>query len=153
MIYLIITAGILALDLAVKAYIEKTKKPGDTQEILGGKVILQKVYNRGLCLNLLDKKRNIVVGLSAGCTLAVLLFYIGLLFQKGYHGLKLALSFLAGGALSNLYDRLVRKYVVDYFSFQVKWKRLSKVVFNLADLFIFLGSALAVIATMCRRKA
>ena len=43
MIYLIITAGILVLDLAVKAYIEKTKQPGDTQEILGGKVILQKV--------------------------------------------------------------------------------------------------------------
>ena len=53
---------------------------------------------------------------------------------------KLGASFLLGGAASNLYDRLNRGYVVDYFSIRCKY--LEKVVFNLGDFFIFAGSAL-----------
>ena len=34
--------------------------------------------------------------------------------QKGKAALKLGLAFLLGGAFSNTYDRLKRKYVVDY---------------------------------------
>ncbi len=56
--------------------------------------------------------------------------------------IKLGLSFVVGGAFSNVYDRLVRRYVVDYFSFNVKWERLRRIVFNISDLFIFLGSFL-----------
>lgn len=51
---------------------------------------------------------------------------------------------LMGGALSNLYDRVVRGYVVDYFT--IEWKFLKKVVFNLGDMFVFLGSAVFVLA-------
>ena len=55
-------------------------------------------------------------------------------------GRKLGLTMVLGGALSNTYDRVFRGYVVDYFSFNVKWKKLSSVIFNIADLFIFIGS-------------
>ena len=51
---------------------------------------------------------------------------------------------LAGG-VSNLYDRMKRGYVVDYFSFQ--WKALKTVVFNLGDLFIFAGAFLMAAGT------
>ncbi len=53
---------------------------------------------------------------------------------------KTGLAILLGGAVSNLYDRYVRRYVVDYFSFQFGW--LKKVVFNLGDLFVFAGSGI-----------
>ena len=53
---------------------------------------------------------------------------------------KLALTLTLAGGVSNLYDRMKRGYVVDYFSIQ--WKKLKKVVFNLGDIFIFAGSAL-----------
>ena len=53
---------------------------------------------------------------------------------------KLALTLTLAGGVSNLYDRMKRGYVVDYFSFQ--WKALKKVVFNLGDLFIFAGAFL-----------
>lgn len=65
-----------------------------------------------------------------------------LLQGKGKTAQKLGLSIIIGGALSNLYDRLVRGYVVDYFS--IEWDRLKKVVFNLGDMFVFLGSAVIV---------
>ena len=39
---------------------------------------------------------------------------------------------------------MVRGYVVDYFT--IEWKFLKKVVFNLGDMFVFLGSAVFVLA-------
>ena len=53
---------------------------------------------------------------------------------------KLSLALVIGASLSNLYDRYVRGYVVDYFS--LRFGPLKKVVFNLGDIFIFLGSGL-----------
>lgn len=47
---------------------------------------------------------------------------------------------ILGGAVSNLYDRMIRHYVVDYFSIQCG--KLKKVVFNLGDIFVFLGSGI-----------
>ena len=55
---------------------------------------------------------------------------------------KLALTLVLAGGLSNLLDRMKRGYVVDYFSIQ--WKALKRVVFNLADIFILLGSGILV---------
>ena len=59
--------------------------------------------------------------------------------KKGRVLEKTALTLVLAGGASNLYDRLKRGYVVDYFSIQ--WKKLKKVVFNLGDIFIFAGSA------------
>ena len=67
-------------------------------------------------------------------------FLAAILPQKGKTVQKFGIAVILGGAVSNLYDRMVRHYVVDYFSIQ--WKKLKKVVFNLGDIFIFAGSAL-----------
>ena len=55
--------------------------------------------------------------------------------KKGCLAQKIGLSMVLGGAISNLYDRLVKGYVVDYFS--IEFKRLKKVIFNLGDIFVF----------------
>ena len=47
-------------------------------------------------------------------------------------------------AIAYLYDRLKRKYVVDYFSFGVRWKWLSRIVFNLSDFGIMIGAMMPV---------
>ena len=61
---------------------------------------------------------------------------------------KLALATVIGGSLSNLYDRFVRRYVVDYFSVQIG--PLKKVVFNLGDICVFLGSVVLILAELVR---
>ena len=65
--------------------------------------------------------------------------------QKGNRLLRLGLSLLLGGAFSNTYDRLRRRYVVDYLTFNVRWKPLRRVVFNLSDFCIMIGALLVVI--------
>lgn len=68
--------------------------------------------------------------------------------HKGRVADKIGLSILLGGAVSNLYDRLARHYVVDYFSIQ--YGKLKKVVFNLGDFFIFLGAIILFVAEIVR---
>lgn len=62
------------------------------------------------------------------------------------------MTIFMGGALSNVYDRVVRKKVVDYFGFKTKWKKFSNITFNLGDLFIFAGTLLYMVTAMFHRR-
>ena len=53
---------------------------------------------------------------------------------------------LTGGAFSNLYDRTMRGKVVDYLAFKSRWKRLSRLTFNLGDICIATGALLAALS-------
>ena len=90
--------------------------------------------------------RPLVAAVSFLLTAVIFVFFVLTLGQKGNGLLKAGLSLLLGGAFSNTYDRLRRKYVVDYFSFGVKWQRLRCVVFNLSDFCIMIGAVLYVCA-------
>ena len=54
---------------------------------------------------------------------------------------------LAGGGLSNLYDRYTKHLVVDYVRFQTGPKWFRRIIFNVSDFFIFIGAVLAVIGS------
>ena len=140
MLYILIPVLIFGTDWFLKRYVEEKKEEGCHEEILGGKILLRKSHNEGAMLNFLEKRQQLVAGFSLGLSSAILIGYLYLLGKKGMTLLKLGLGFVLGGALSNVYDRVVRKYVVDYFSFNVKWERVRRIVFNISDLFIFLGS-------------
>lgn len=139
--YLVIISSIFIGDLFIKNYIEKYKKLGKEEKILKDKIIITKYHNQGAFLNVLEKNREIILVLS-GVLLGLL--SMGLLLaspKKGKKLLKLGLSLMIGGASSNVYDRIHRGYVVDYFSFSC----FDKVVFNISDFFIFIGSILTAI--------
>ncbi len=136
MVYLVIISAIFIGDLFVKNYIEKNKKLGKQEKIIKDKIIVTKYHNQGAFLNLLEKNREILLVFS-GVLLGLLSMALLLTSpKKGKKMLKLGLSFMLGGASSNVYDRIHRGYVVDYFSFSF----FDKVVFNISDFFIFIGS-------------
>ena len=62
---------------------------------------------------------------------------------KGHKGQKAGLVLVLGGGLSNLYDRCIRRYVVDYAN--LRFGFLKKVVFNLGDLFVLAGTVLLMV--------
>jgi len=152
MLYLIIPVLICGVDLSLKHYIECNVKEGDRFEVLHGRILIQKTHNTGAMMNLLDNRRKLVAGFSLGIFVCIVIYYGYLLSKKGMHLMKFGLSFVTGGALSNVYDRLVRKYVVDYFSFNIKNERIKKVVFNIADIFIFIGSIFVILWNACRKS-
>lgn len=143
MLWLFIAAAVFALDHWLKCYVEK--KPDDFQkEVLGGRILLRKSHNKGAMMNFLDEKQQLVAGFSLGLAASLTFAWLYLLGCRGLRLLKAGFSFLLGGAYSNVFDRLKRRYVVDYFSFHVPWRKLQKIVFNLGDIFIFLGTFLVI---------
>lgn len=142
-ICLVIIAGIFLGDLWIKNYIEKHIVDGELRKKLGGKLLIRKYHNRGAALNAGEKKRPLVAAISVLLTIAAAVLLIISLGHRGNNLLRIGLSLLLGGAFSNTYDRLKRKYVVDYVSFGVKWKKLRNVVFNISDFCIIIGALLA----------
>jgi signal peptidase II len=135
-IYLFIVVGIFVGEVVLKNYIEKHKKLGSSEKILKDKIIVTKYHNQGAFLNLLEKKRELLLFVSGFFIGLMAMFLFLLLPQQGKKLLKLGGAFMLGGAASNVYDRVKRGFVVDYFSFSF----YKKVVFNISDIFIFLGS-------------
>ena len=146
--YLCIVALIFAGELGIKNYVEKKRNAGEEKEICKGRILLRKYHNKGACMNLGEKKSNVVAGLSLILTAALALVFLFTLTRHGNGWLKAGLSLLLGGAFSNTYDRLKRKYVVDYFSFGVKWEPLRAMVFNISDFCILIGALIIAIKGM-----
>ena len=146
--YLCIVALIFAGELGIKNYVEKKRNAGEEKEICKGRILLRKYHNKGACMNLGEKKSNVVAGLSLILTAALALVFLFTLTRHGNGWLKAGLSLLLGGAFSNTYDRLKRKYVVDYFSFGVKWAPLRAIVFNISDFCILIGALIIAITGM-----
>lgn len=146
MFYILIIVFIVIGEYLIKNYIETHKKLGERQELFGGNIILRKHHNEGAFLNFMQEKKELLKTISCILLGLISLLFIIILPKKGKKVFKLGLAFALGGAISNVTDRLQRGYVVDYFSF--KWKKLRSVVFNLADMAIFLGSAFMLLSSL-----
>lgn len=140
MVYAALTAALAAGDLGLKWLIEKQDEKDFPKPLkhTKGKIMLYHNHNAGFPFGFLEKYGQLVrtVPLVVTSALGGVLCYLSR--QKGKTAQKLGLALVIGGSLSNLYDRFVRRYVVDYFSFQFGF--LKKVVFNLGDLFVFFGA-------------
>ncbi len=144
MLYIGIAAGIFLLELYLKNHVERYGEEGKERKICRGALLIRKYHNRGAFLNAGEKVRPLVAALSLCLTVCLSVLFLVTLGRKGKKALKIGLSLLLGGAFSNTYDRLRRRYVVDYFSFGAPWKPLRAVVFNISDFCILIGTAMAV---------
>lgn len=132
--------GIAALDLGIKSEIERQEADTFPRDLPWGKgwIRLHKNHNSGFPFGFLKERPELVKGIPAMVVSAAAGALGVLMLRKGRNTQKLGLALVIGGALSNLYDRVRRGYVVDYFT--IRWKKLERVVFNLGDLFVFLGT-------------
>lgn len=149
MIFVGVIVLLAAGDLFLKWLIEQQdqEKFPRPLEKTGGRIMLYRNHNAGFPFGFLEHYGELVrtVPLIVISGLGGVFFYL-LQNKKGHMVQKAGLAILLGGAISNLYDRYVRRYVVDYFSFQFGW--LKKVVFNLGDLFVFAGSGILMAAEL-----
>lgn len=142
--YTRLLAGLFGLDMICKETIEKQKAETFPRELRGsrGRIRLYRNHNYGFCFGFLKERPDLVKAIpfamtsAAGGILAWLLSHR----QQSTRLERMGFTLVTAGGLSNLYDRLRRGYVIDYFS--IEEKGLRKVVFNLGDLFLFAGSFL-----------
>lgn len=144
-VYISIIGGVFIIDFFIKNKIEKEETEGKIREILGGRLLLRRHHNRGAAFNKGESRQPVVAAVSLGLAVFCTLLFLVSLGRRGSVMLRMGLALLLGGAYSNTYDRLKRKYVVDYVSFGVKWKWLRSIIFNISDFCIIIGAAVSAV--------
>lgn len=139
---LVIFAILLGADIMIKKRVEEELNPGEERELMGGKIVIRKVYNRGFLLNLFDGYPAAVKGISLFAGAGVLLWDVVTFAKKRNYIRKLGMAFLSAGAFSNLFDRLSRGKVVDYIGLGTEKKSLGRITANLGDIYLAVGSVL-----------
>nr|WP_297460460.1 signal peptidase II [uncultured Halomonas sp.] len=138
---------VIVLDLGTKALASAMLAYGQPVELLPF-FNLTLLHNTGAAFSFLAGHdgwqrwlfASIAIGASIGLT-------IWLTRLKAHETLMAAaLALIIGGALGNLYDRLVLGYVVDFLSFH--WQRYYFPAFNLADTAITLGAIALIVESL-----
>lgn len=135
------------LDQTCKGVIEAQDDSAFPREPEWGKGYIQlyKNHNPGFAFGVMKGSSAVErIPLCMASSLAGVWVY--LMGTRGRFLEKLAVTLTLAGGISNVYDRLVRGYVVDYFC--VKWKALKRVVLNLGDVCIFMGAGLMFAAAL-----
>lgn len=145
-----IILGIFTGELFIKNYMDKKLTKGQDEELCGGNIILNKCYNKGAALNFMEKYPKVLMGFTISLISGLLIFFFQSFVHQGSRTEKLGFALVLGGALSNLYDRISKGHVVDYFSF--RWKKIRHIVFNLADMFVFVGCFLLLVVNLFKKK-
>ena len=148
--------GIFLLDWLSKRWIERNVSFWDTHAVIPGLLSIVHAQNRGAAFSILadapDSVRAVVlVGISGLVTLVVAWMFRGALSKPDSHSAagRLALALVLGGALGNLYDRILRGSVTDFVLFY--WRDWQFPVFNVADSAISVGAVL-LLFDLWRRK-
>ena len=143
MFYAALIALAPLLDLALKSGVESQPDTSYPKEVkgTGGIVQVRKLHNEGFPMGIMKEKPELVRCLPLVVASSLLLRLSCLLPKKGNHLEKAGLACMIGGAFSNLFDRFFRGYVVDYL--YIDKEPVSKVIFNLGDVFIAAGTVLA----------
>ena len=145
-IIIILSIIFLIIDQITKILVVNSLVPGENIEII--KNIFSIIYtnNTGAAFSILLGKRIFLI-VVAVLIIGVLLYYI----KRNKIEKKIdiiALSFVIGGSLGNLIDRIVRGYVIDFIS--IKLGNYNFPIFNVADILIVIGVFLLLLSSRRR---
>ncbi len=151
-VFLAVPAVIFCVDGALKRRIDKRMESDERRELCGGRIVLRKRYNEGAAFGMFKSRPEAVTAVQGVLLAAAAAGFSVLLKKKGRTGLKLSLGMLVGGGLSNFCDRIRTGHVIDYISIPSRCGCLSKLVFNLSDLFIFAGAGIGMLFGNRKKK-
>ena len=94
------------------------------------------VWNSGIGFGLLSSFSPLIYGIITAVISFIIIFLIYLVFGSEFK-YKLIFSVIIGGAIGNLYDRIVFKAVPDFID--LHYQNFHWFTFNVADIFISIG--------------
>ncbi|MGL5988990.1 signal peptidase II [Cetobacterium sp.] len=147
MLYIGIIAILVILDQISKYEIDTWLIEGDTFPLIGEFFHLTYVKNRGIAFGMFQGKLDIISILTVTVILG-LSYYFYKNNKKFSVYEKLGYSFILGGAIGNIIDRIFRGFVIDMVDFRGIWV----FVFNLADVWINIGVILIIIDSLLENK-
>jgi signal peptidase II len=145
-VFIWIAVIVILVDQAVKAVVRPRLGLFDSVTIIPGLFSLTRVHNTGAAFGLLNAIdipfKTAVMALVQTTALVGLAAYAATL-APGQQLTRIGLSFVIGGAVGNLIDRVYAGYVLDFFDFY--WRGWHFWAFNIADASITIGVALMIL--------
>ena len=144
---IILTILVILVDFFSKYIVSKLMTVNETINLIDNFFRITYVKNTGAAFSIFSNNTILVIIISI-VVIGFLLFYI--YKNKGNNKLEnVSYAFILGGAISNLIDRLVYGYVIDFLDFEIL--SYNAPIFNLADTFIVIGVILFLINTLRSR--
>lgn len=146
MLYAIWTLALVALDRLTKIWAGHwlLYRHGGLLEALPGIFRFRYAENTGVAFSMLPNGRLLIIALNAALIAAVIIYLVG---RKPRSRLvRLGLIMVAAGGAGNLIDRIALGYVIDF----IELTFIRFAVFNVADICISAGAALAAIGAIMK---
>lgn len=141
LIYLLL---LIALDQITKYF-------AATQLKINGPVsIIPKVFklyyheNNGAVWGIMSGKISILIIATIIIMAGMIFFYLKIPAGRRYDIMRIILVFITAGAVGNLIDRCVNKYVVDFLYFEL----IDFPIFNLADCYVTVSAILLILLSL-----
>ena len=140
MLYLLLAAGLVAVDQAVKFFVRANISPGGSAPFIPHVLELTFFKNTGAAFSLFEGHTWILTLISAAVSI---LLAVLLIRRKGVrHPVgRCILALLLAGAVGNLIDRAAFGYVTDMF----RTLFMNFAVFNVADACLSVGCVLLIV--------
>lgn len=127
------------IDRLSKIWALKTLKDNNDVVIIKNIFSLSYLENRGAAWGIFQGKTNFLLIITVLVIIGIIYFIFK--YKPKNKLIRISLSFIIGGAIGNMYDRLVNKYVVDFIYFHYK-DVYSFPTFNVADISVVIGTIL-----------
>ncbi len=148
--YFIIILSIFLLDRISKILIINISEEIKNNEIYQSEFInFQLIWNEGIAFGLLSFENDFIYhSISLLITLIILVLIIMLIKSKNVE--KIGFALISGGAIGNLFDRIMFKSVPDFIDFHIN--NFHWFIFNIADIFITIGVLWLILAEFFVKK-
>ena len=140
--WLVLAAAVIALDLATKAWIVTVFREGQEVPVTSF-FSLVLAYNTGAAFSFLAGHDGWQRWLFTGIAIVASVFLVWMIRRGGHRLLMCGLALILGGALGNLWDRLMEGRVTDFLLFH--YAGWSWPAFNVADSAITIGAAMLIL--------
>jgi signal peptidase II len=152
---LVIAVVVIVLDRLTKLRVEAKVQLGHHVAVIEHYFWISNVRNTGAAFSMFEDVksqllvRNLLVGFSVLAVIVVLvvLWRVG----RTISVTSIALALILGGAIGNLYDRLMFKYVVDFLEVHIHGYHWPD--FNVADSAIVVGACLLLLEMLRPQRA
>lgn len=139
MLWLILIIATVFLDQITKWLAVIFLRGADTVPVIKDVIHLTYLENTGAAFGILKDHRWVFLVLTTVTIIGLSVYLFK--FAENNKILKTSVSFIIGGGIGNMIDRLVSGYVVDFIDFRL----INFAIFNIADSFVCIGAALMVL--------
>jgi signal peptidase II len=141
-----IATGVVVLDQIAKWLVREQLALGESSTVIPGFFHLTRVHNTGAAFGVMNSMdfpfKGALLALASTAALIGLAVYAAMLSHEEKLT-RIGLSFVIGGAIGNLIDRITAGYVLDFVD--VFWRGWHFWAFNVADAAITVGVSLMIL--------